>query len=381
MAVSTVLDVGLEERLVHLVVHENSFGRATHCGPAGRQLDPDTVPPIRKIDAAHAGITCHLRRTLLARSFNGIPPISETMQSGLSALPGSGREQRSSGHWRACRRRAVVATHLAHRAKHGQYLANPADRSARPMSDLVIRYRLKVQAGHQPLGRGASMALRVQALSIVDAIADDIRGNLFSGALQSDTQLTEAEVAAGYEVARPTAKAAIEKLVAEGLLLRGTHKTARVPAIGADEVRDLDFARVCIESEVVGVAHKPDAPGHCPPGQRRSDRSRARFRHGGCRAGDPFPPRTDQRPGQPAAHQVVQHADGRDATVYGADELPAPAARPGYRRGAYANSPGIASGNPDGAVAALQDHLRKGENRIVPTLEALVAKARESQRG
>lgn len=95
------------------------------------------------------------------------------------------------------------------------------------------------------------MALRVQALSIVDAIADDIRGNLFSGELRSDTQLTEAEVATSYGVARPTAKAAIEKLVAEGLLLRGTHKTARVPALGLDEVRDLYFSRLCIESEVV----------------------------------------------------------------------------------------------------------------------------------
>ena len=73
------------------------------------------------------------------------------------------------------------------------------------------------------------MALRVQPLSIVDAIADDIRGNLFNGALPGSTQLTEAEVATTYDVARPTAKAAIEKLVAEGLLLRGTHKTARVP--------------------------------------------------------------------------------------------------------------------------------------------------------
>jgi DNA-binding GntR family transcriptional regulator len=95
------------------------------------------------------------------------------------------------------------------------------------------------------------MALRVQPLSIVDAIAEDIRRNLFSGALPSNTQLTEADVASSYEVARPTAKAAIEKLVGEGLLLRGAHKTARVPALGPDEVRDLYFSRLCIESEAV----------------------------------------------------------------------------------------------------------------------------------
>jgi DNA-binding GntR family transcriptional regulator len=100
-------------------------------------------------------------------------------------------------------------------------------------------------------GAGATMALRVQPLSIVDAIAEDIRRNLFSGALRSGTQLTEADVATSYDVARPTAKAAIEKLVAAGLLLRDVHKTARVPAMGPDDVRDLYFSRLWIESEAV----------------------------------------------------------------------------------------------------------------------------------
>lgn len=95
------------------------------------------------------------------------------------------------------------------------------------------------------------MSPRVQALSIVDAIATDLRDRLFDGSITVDAQLTEADVATNYDVARPTAKAAIEKLVAEGLLLRGTHKTARVPTIGPDDVRDLYFSRLCIESDVV----------------------------------------------------------------------------------------------------------------------------------
>jgi DNA-binding GntR family transcriptional regulator len=95
------------------------------------------------------------------------------------------------------------------------------------------------------------MSPRVEALSIVDAIATDLRNRLFEGTITVDTQLTEADVATNYDVARPTAKAAIEKLVAEGLLLRGTHKTARVPSIGPDDVHDLYFSRLCIESAVV----------------------------------------------------------------------------------------------------------------------------------
>jgi DNA-binding GntR family transcriptional regulator len=78
-----------------------------------------------------------------------------------------------------------------------------------------------------------------------------MRSKLFSGELEGDAQLTEAEVATLYGVARPTAKASIEKLVAEGLLIRGTHRTARVPSLGEEDVHDLFFARKVIESEAV----------------------------------------------------------------------------------------------------------------------------------
>lgn len=93
--------------------------------------------------------------------------------------------------------------------------------------------------------------MRVQPLSIVDAVAGDMRSKLFAGELVGDAQLTEAEVAAQYEVARPTAKAAIEKLVSEGLLVRGTHRTARVLSLTNEDVHDLYFARRTIEGEVV----------------------------------------------------------------------------------------------------------------------------------
>ena len=76
------------------------------------------------------------------------------------------------------------------------------------------------------------MAGRIAAVSIVDAVASDLRSRIFAGELGSGDALTESEVASAYDVARPTAKAAIEKLVAEGLLDRGTHKTARVVELG-----------------------------------------------------------------------------------------------------------------------------------------------------
>jgi DNA-binding GntR family transcriptional regulator len=95
------------------------------------------------------------------------------------------------------------------------------------------------------------MTHRVTATSIVDAIAIDLRARLFTGELPPDVPLTETEIATSYDVARPTAKAAIEKLVSEGLLVRGVHKTARVVKLGPDSVRDIYLARVYLESEVL----------------------------------------------------------------------------------------------------------------------------------
>ncbi|MFL4474604.1 GntR family transcriptional regulator [Paeniglutamicibacter sp. MACA_103] len=95
------------------------------------------------------------------------------------------------------------------------------------------------------------MSQRVTALSIIDAIVADLRQRIYEGELAQGTALTEAEVAGNYDVARPTAKAAIERLVSDSLLERGAHKTARVKILGADSVKDIYFARAFLESEVV----------------------------------------------------------------------------------------------------------------------------------
>ena len=95
------------------------------------------------------------------------------------------------------------------------------------------------------------MSTRVTATSIIDAIVEDMRRRIFEGTLTQGTAQTEAEVSGHYEVARPTAKAAIERLVAEGLLERGLHKSARVKVLDSAEVRDIYTARAIVESEVV----------------------------------------------------------------------------------------------------------------------------------
>ena len=74
--------------------------------------------------------------------------------------------------------------------------------------------------------------------------------------------VTEKAVADRFGVARPTAKAALERLVAEGLLRRSTHKTARVPQLDRDDIVDLYANRAVVEEaalRLLAAASRPPA--------------------------------------------------------------------------------------------------------------------------
>lgn len=95
------------------------------------------------------------------------------------------------------------------------------------------------------------MVRSIVVTSVIDAVVEDLRTQVLARELPPDHPLTEAEVATRYDVARPTAKAAIERLVAEKVLVRKNHKTARVVKLGASDVRDIYQTRVYLESEVL----------------------------------------------------------------------------------------------------------------------------------
>ncbi len=92
---------------------------------------------------------------------------------------------------------------------------------------------------------------RIAVVSIIDAVTDDLRGRVLSGELEPGTPLVEVEIADEYEVARPTAKAAIENLVRERLLERSAHKTARVVRLTPEDARDIYRTRQIVETEVL----------------------------------------------------------------------------------------------------------------------------------
>jgi DNA-binding GntR family transcriptional regulator len=79
------------------------------------------------------------------------------------------------------------------------------------------------------------------------AIYEDLRGRILSQADATGTTFTESAVALQFGVARPTAKMAIERLVAEGLLRREAHQAARVPILSRDDIVDLFDNRAIVE--------------------------------------------------------------------------------------------------------------------------------------
>lgn len=102
---------------------------------------------------------------------------------------------------------------------------------------------------------------RLGVVSVVQAVIQDLRERIFRGDLVPGTALREVDLAAHYEVARPTAKAALENLVASGLLSRNAHQTARVRVLSASDARDVYRTRGLIEAEAVRLlAAEPRVP-------------------------------------------------------------------------------------------------------------------------
>src|SRR5690606_24317789 len=96
-----------------------------------------------------------------------------------------------------------------------------------------------------------------------DAVVASLRSAILTGVLAPGDAVTEALVADTFHVARPTARIAIDRLVAEGILAREPHHAARVRRLDRDDLADLFAARAAVESAAVellaGTSAVPDA--------------------------------------------------------------------------------------------------------------------------
>jgi DNA-binding GntR family transcriptional regulator len=89
--------------------------------------------------------------------------------------------------------------------------------------------------------------MSLKTTSLPDAVYDALRESIVTVQVPPGSLLTETAVSLRYGVARPTAKAAIERLVSEGLLTRQAHRAAQVPQLSRDDIEDLYSSRALIE--------------------------------------------------------------------------------------------------------------------------------------
>jgi DNA-binding GntR family transcriptional regulator len=97
------------------------------------------------------------------------------------------------------------------------------------------------------------MPLELKTQSVGEALIVSLRERILTEDIPAGRPVTEASVSSDYGVARQTAKAAIEHLVAEGLLQRTVHRSAKVPILDENQVKDLYFVRRFLESHAYGL--------------------------------------------------------------------------------------------------------------------------------
>lgn len=91
----------------------------------------------------------------------------------------------------------------------------------------------------------------LRPVSMVDAVYEALRERILTGQIDSTEVIVEQKTAELFGVARPTAKAAIDRLVHIGLLHREANKSARVPQLTEADVHDLYYSRKIFEGAVV----------------------------------------------------------------------------------------------------------------------------------
>lgn len=86
-----------------------------------------------------------------------------------------------------------------------------------------------------------------------DAVYEALRESIVDGRDAPGAPITEQAIADRFGVARPTAKAALERLVAEGLLRRTAHRSARVPELDRTDILDLYANRATLEGAALAA--------------------------------------------------------------------------------------------------------------------------------
>ncbi|RGE23683.1 GntR family transcriptional regulator [Leucobacter sp. wl10] len=102
----------------------------------------------------------------------------------------------------------------------------------------------------------------LETVSVVSAAANRLRDSLFAGDYAAGEEIKDTRVASAYGIARPTARLAVQQLIAEGVLIRPPGFSARVRSFDPEEVRDLYGVRRLIELESIRRIREENLPLH-----------------------------------------------------------------------------------------------------------------------
>lgn len=153
---------------------------------------------------------------------------------------------------------------------------------------------------------------RPQVTTAVDAVAGELRAAILHGSPAPGERLPEEALAARYEVARHTVRAALRVLAAERLVVVSAHRGARVARLEDDDLSALFELRTALEVEAARLLAERQAGSGLmtwPAGVQgaAAELERRCGEAGAGNPGDPGGPAAD-RAAIDAAHLALHHA-------------------------------------------------------------------------
>lgn len=100
----------------------------------------------------------------------------------------------------------------------------------------------------------------IPRVSIVQAVADDVRTRVLDGEFEPGAQLREADLVEQYKVARHCVRSALHQLSHEGLLRHQPNHGVFVPDADLSAITDVMVARAAIETEALRRVVENDFP-------------------------------------------------------------------------------------------------------------------------
>lgn len=201
------------------------------------------------------------------------------------------------------------------------------------------------------------------------SVAERLRESILSQADRPGSAITESAVALRFGVARPTARIAIERLVADGLLRREPHHAARVPELSRADIVDLFDNRAVIEGAAIAALA---TAGTIPAAALAAHRSLSSRRAGESFARDDILFHRSLVAGQPSPRLARMHS-----TLMGEIELcvgQVQAAHLLTAREVGAQHQGILdaviAGEADTAARLTRDHIAHSRDRLLAHVDS-----------